>query len=322
MQATFSAPALLDLNAVDEPSRPAAWQRCAKDCFPGLSVLDLGPQLPFGVICESSLGSGRLWSILSPPLRVSYDPADADCESTELFSIMLQLAGSTLARQSGRCDELQPGGLCVIDGAYPFELEVTGAHSRFMVLQMPRYAAVGRHPHLERHTAEAFDPAEPGTTVLRNLLLTLLDAFATLACDQRAAAFAAVIQLLGAPRLREPPRARGIDWRVRAALAHIDATLADPDLDASHVAAAQGISRRRLDEIMVSEMGTPVTAQIWLRRLEQAARDLVDPNLEAQTVTQIAFAAGFADAAHFTRAFKRRFGCTPSEWRGRPFPCA
>ena len=58
-----------------------------------------------------------------------------------------------------------------------------------------------------------------------------------------------------------------------------------------------------------------VTGQIWSRRLELAAADLVDPRHQSQTVSQIAFGAGFEDAAHFSRAFKVRFGHTPRDWR-------
>lgn len=126
------------------------------------------------------------------------------------------------------------------------------------------------------------------------------------------------MQLLGAAKMREPSRATTVPWRVNAALALIEAELADPELDANRIARAQGISRRRLDELMVAQTGTSVSAKIWLRRLEQAASDLTDARYASRTVTQIAFAAGFEDAAHFTRAFKRRYGCTPRKWRTVP----
>jgi len=33
------------------------------------------------------------------------------------------------------------------------------------------------------------------------------------------------------------------------------------------------------------------------------------------TITQIALAAGFEDTSHFTRAFKKRYDVSPSQWR-------
>jgi AraC-like DNA-binding protein len=227
------------------------------------------------------------------------------------------LSESTVASQSRRVSLLKPGDCCVIDGRLPFRLEVTSVCSRFMLLQLPRDAVLGRHPYLERHTAEAFDPDESGATLLRQILLSILDSAPLLESEQRATALAAVIQLLGLPRARGSGELAEIGWRARAALAFIDAKLGEHELTASRISSAQGISRRRLDEIMVQTVGTSLTAQVWLRRLTQAASDLRDPKFSAKSVSEIAFATGFADAAHFTRAFKRRYHLTPRDWRSR-----
>ncbi len=58
---------------------------------------------------------------------------------------------------------------------------------------------------------------------------------------------------------------------------------------------------------MLSTLGTSVSAQIWLRRLNQAASDLRDARLANRSVTQIAYSVGFTSAAHFTRTFKRHY---------------
>ncbi|MCB0519054.1 MAG: helix-turn-helix transcriptional regulator [Lewinellaceae bacterium] len=52
----------------------------------------------------------------------------------------------------------------------------------------------------------------------------------------------------------------------------------------------------------------------WLlgKRLERSAQFLLG---ESANVTQIAFDCGFEDVSHFSRAFKQRFGCPPSEFR-------
>lgn len=310
----LSTPSLLDLNGIDESLRASAWQRSARTYFPGLSVRDLCVNPAFGMIAGSPLGAGHLWMVLSPPVKVSYDPHAA--ENAQIFSLMLQLRGSTRARQRGRAGVLRAGELCVIDSVAPFELEVEeGVSSQIMILQMPRHAVLSRHPYLERCTAEVFDPQETGTLLLRSVLLSLLQSAQSLESDQRGAALAAVIQLLGAPKIDRHSHAEGVGWRARAALAFIDSELADPGLNASRIADAQGISRRRLDEIMIAETGLSLTARIWLRRLEQAASDLLDERFASKTVTEIAFASGFEDPAHFTRAFKRRYGCTPRVWR-------
>ncbi len=320
LQAPGAIPSLVDLETVDRDRRAAAWHSGASTYFPGLSVRDLSSEPVVGAIAGSRFGEGRLWTIVSPPLQVSYDPAALAPERTQIFSVMLQLRGSTTASQSDRVALLNPGEMCVIDSQRPFELAVSASLSQIIIMQMPRHAALSRHPFLEHYTAETFDPNESGCVLLRNLLLNILECAPTMGPHQRNSALHAIIQLLGAPgeEVLEIPESAG--WRVRTALAYIDAHLADPDLDACRVAEAQSVSRRRLDEIMVGATGTSVSSRIWARRLEQAANDLLDERFAAGTITQVAFAAGFEDVSHFTRAFKRRYRVPPSEWRNAHRP--
>jgi len=310
-----SIASLLNLQSVAAAQRAATWTRGVRDYFPGLSVREMGGNLNSGSISGMRFGPGRLWSVQSPPLLVSYDPACSPGE-TQLFSVMMQLQGATTARQKQRHCLLHPGEFCVIDSSVAFELEAPGS-SHIMFIQMPRPAVLGRHPYLERHTAETFDPTETGAALLRGLLLNILDTAPLLEDYQRSSALGAIIQLLGAPKSPQGDGIGELNWRVRTALAYIDAQFADTTLTASRVAKEQGISRRRLDEIMRVSVGNSLTGQIWSRRLMQAATDLAEPQRAGQSVAQIAFAAGFEDAAHFTRAFKRRFHCTPREWRRR-----
>jgi AraC-like DNA-binding protein len=58
-----------------------------------------------------------------------------------------------------------------------------------------------------------------------------------------------------------------------------------------------------------------ISEWIWAQRLDAARRDLCDPSLRARSVSAIAFSWGFNDAAHFSRAFRARFGCSARELR-------
>jgi AraC family transcriptional regulator, positive regulator of tynA and feaB len=308
-------PSSLDLQRVDEAQRALTWARSASAFFPGLSVRDLRANPARGSICGTSLGAGQVWTILSPPVQVSYRPRGPLDPAAEMFSVMLQLQGSTSAMQGGQSCRLRPRDLCLIDGYAPFELEVREEFSRLMFLRVPRAMVLSRHPYLERQTARTFDPDEAGTRLLRAVLHGLLDAAPFLQDEQGAVALAGAVQLLGAS---QPPggfRSAASNWRVRAALALIEADLSDPSLTANRVARAQKISRRRLDEILLETVGLSLSAHIWQRRLAQAASDLRDSRLAGRTVTQIAFGMGFTNTAHFTRAFKRRYGCSPRDWR-------
>jgi AraC family transcriptional activator of tynA and feaB len=307
---------LLNLQSVGAAQRASLWARSARGFFPGISVRRLGGTPEVGRISRMSLGCGRIWSVLSPPLIVTYDPASGN-DDRHLFSLMIQLTGTTAARQQRRSCVLGPGDCCAIDNGAPFELEVPAASSYLVFLQMPRLSVLGRHPYLERHTAERFDPQEPGTGLLRGLLMNLLDSVSKLEDFQRSAALAGIIELLGVSKPLHSEHVEEMSWRVHAALKCIGARYADPALTAEEVAKAQGISRRRLDKLMVQAAGTTLTAQIWKRRLSQVADDLVEARLASRSVAQIGFSAGFADPAHLSRTFRRSFACTPGEWRQR-----
>jgi len=308
-------PSSLDLQRVDAAKRALAWRQSASTFFPGLSVQEFLANPTRGSICGTTLGEGQVWTIISPPVQVSYRPRGRFDVSADTFSVMLQLQGSTVASQSGQSCRLGPRDLCLLDGLEPFELEVPEDFSHVMFLRLPRSMVLARHPYLERQTARIFEAEEPGTRILRSMLLGLLESAPFFHDEQSAVALAGTVQLMGA---LQPPcgfRPTATNWRARAALALIESDLSDPTLTANRIARAQAISRRRLDEILLDTIGCSLSAHIWLRRLAQAASDLRDPRLTGRTVTQIAFGAGFASTAHFTRAFKRRYGCSPRDWR-------
>jgi AraC-like DNA-binding protein len=51
------------------------------------------------------------------------------------------------------------------------------------------------------------------------------------------------------------------------------------------------------------------------KRLTHAYRMLSDPGNGTETITALAYAAGFGDLSYFNRTFRRRFGAKPSEVR-------
>ena len=98
------------------------------------------------------------------------------------------------------------------------------------------------------------------------------------------------------------------------AKAIIERNLGDIHLNTEKVATLMGISSRYLQDLFHSE-NTTVSEWIWSRRLEKARRDLFDPLLARESITQIALASGFSDLAHFSRRFKAAYALAPREYR-------
>ena len=107
--------------------------------------------------------------------------------------------------------------------------------------------------------------------------------------------------------------------RLYAIKADISANIAQRDLTLDAIAARHNISPRYIRRLLESE-GTSFTDLVQGQRLLRAYRLLTDPRNAGRSVSEIAFAAGFGDLSYFNRTFRRRFGCTPGEARGRALP--
>lgn len=303
---------LIDLSEIDSARRAVMWSGAATRAFPGLS-LRLAATVPqVGTISRFRMAAGELVAIESAPVEVSYRPPSPGAFSPHV-SLMVQSRGSTRVRQYGRQCELAEGDICLVDESSAFRL-VGEVDSAILFLRLPRTATLSRHPQLERLYARVLPGGDPGTRLLGDTLRRLFADAALLDELQRAAMMDAILHMLGvagpfSALTKEP------DWRVRRAIDFIELHLGVAGLAADDVAQEQNISRRRLDQLMQKALGQSIAGYMWNRRLERAAQDLRDPRRAGMTAAQIAFANGFEDAAHFTRAFKRRHACTPGQWR-------
>ena len=101
-----------------------------------------------------------------------------------------------------------------------------------------------------------------------------------------------------------------------AAQTYIEQNLTDPNLSADAVAAAVGLSTRHLSRVFATA-GTGFPRYVLGRRLEHARRLLEKPEATTLTVAEVAHHCGFASSAHFSSAFRTRFGETASDVRRR-----
>lgn len=302
---------LIDLREIDRADRAEMWSGAASRAFPGLSLKLSASEPQLGTISRFQMGAGELFAVESAPVEVSYRPPPLGYSPH--ISLMVQSRGSTSVSQYGRRCDLAEGDICLIDESSGFRM-IGESSSAILFLRLPRAAALNRHPQLERLYAKVLLGEDRGTRLLADTLCRVFEDAGQLSELQRAAMMDAILQMLGVAgpfsALPQTP-----DWRVRRALDFIELNLSVAGLSAENVARDQHISRRRLDQLMREALGASIAGHLWTRRLERAAADLRDPRRAGMTAAQVAFANGFEDAAHFTRAFKRKFACTPGQWR-------
>jgi transcriptional regulator GlxA family with amidase domain len=109
-----------------------------------------------------------------------------------------------------------------------------------------------------------------------------------------------------------------VDPRVQALARAVIGDMSRP-WTVPEMAARLGISAGQLRRVIKDSHGA--TPRQWLcnLRLERAADLLADPSLR---VKEIQSRVGIADASHFARDFRDRFGTSPTEFRWRSLSAA
>lgn len=105
-----------------------------------------------------------------------------------------------------------------------------------------------------------------------------------------------------------PPR------RLKRVLEYIDDNL-DRSIGLRQLANLAGVSPRHFERAFRQSLDIPPYAYVMERRLD-IARGLL-ARKSGMTIGQIAAQLGFSSASHLSSAFRRRIGCTPSDYRKR-----
>jgi AraC-like DNA-binding protein len=99
----------------------------------------------------------------------------------------------------------------------------------------------------------------------------------------------------------------GINRALRFLRAEISSTRR---LTAAELARVAGLSESRFTHVFTESLGVPLRPYILWLRLQIASGEL----LRDKSATDAAHSAGFSDAAHMSRTFRRMLGTTPKEF--------
>lgn len=230
----------------------------------------------------------------------------------------LQVTGSSMVLQGGRQAVLRPGDLALYDTTSPYTLlNDNGIHQHYF--RIPRDQIALPADTIDRVTAVRLGPENP----IAHLAATY---FTRLATDESLRApriadtlgrpsieliRALIVAQLGDARVAAAPLHETLQLRV---LEFIRAHLADSDLTPARIAQAHNISVRQLYTVLARD-GIGLGDWIRTQRLQECRTELARPGTRNRTIASVARHWGFADATHFSRAFREAFGLTPRQWR-------
>jgi transcriptional regulator GlxA family with amidase domain len=103
--------------------------------------------------------------------------------------------------------------------------------------------------------------------------------------------------------------------RAREIVAEISAGFADLAFSQGSLACKLGLSARYVQDLL-QDTGVSFSERVLELRLQKARSMLADRRHDRLKVSEIAFASGFGSITHFNQCFRRRFGTTPTQYRG------
>jgi AraC-like DNA-binding protein len=233
--------------------------------------------------------------------------------------IILMERGDGYQTQGEHDQKLVVGDAISCDCSYPGDVNFINA-SQIWDLKIPR----DKIAHLVSHRSHFAGAKLDQDPIARRLLFGYLNAAQNvdLAGDGRASRLYEdhIIDLialaLGAEdEAREIAERRSLRTVRRAAIMReIESSMADPGLDAQMVAARLGVTARWI-HVLLEDTGRTFAEHLLERRLERAASLFRNPRHGSSRIADIAFRVGFSDLSHFNRAFRRKYGVTPTDMR-------
>lgn len=99
------------------------------------------------------------------------------------------------------------------------------------------------------------------------------------------------------------------DRRIRFILETIES---NPASDVTALSRVAHLSSSRLSHLFKREVGCGLYSYLADRRLEKGAELLRNPDTP---VKEVSYIVGYRHSPSFVRAFRKKFGCTPNEFR-------
>ena len=304
----------LHLAAAQVPDAFAMWHAALAGMF-DVKLADATTAGAFrGGVVGFHLGDCLTFNNASVGQHLIRTPALARGSGLDHVMIQYQTSGHLRGDYDGRAIDLRPGDIGFLD----FTGSTASSETDFsrITLIVPRERLPRSLSERDLHGV-VLDRDEIATSVLARYMSALWRSASSLTELQAAAAVDAALGLADiwrAPGL-DPERLDATGATVRAmADAYIDAHLSDPDLAPAAIAAALQLSRTSLYRLFDDDGG--VRSFVVARRLDRCLVALVKDTPRLRSIASVAFAHGFSSEAHFSRAFRRRFGISARDLRG------
>ena len=274
---------------------------------------------PFdGWLDRRSLLDTRFVRVGATRHMVSRDRARITRAGTDYILLSIMLEGRGTIVQNGREAVLGVGDFAIYDTTMPYQFLLDTAFSQ-TCLRIQREEFCRRIGDVHKLTARTISGRE-GTGRLASQFIRELSTQLDTVGHASAQPIHATMLDLVASALGEldggpvAPMREARHLLLQRVLRFVEDHLDRPDLSCEEVARAFAVSERYLRKLF-EDREQSLSEWIWHRRLEEARQRLSDRRRVRISVTSIAYDCGFKDVAHFSRAFRAKYGMTPRDFR-------
>lgn len=286
--------------------REAFWRESVCRGFLPVETTAMRQSPVWGRFCQDQAGPLRLSLFESSAQRYTVMPSRR--HETIMFDIVL--SGTLEIEQGGTRTRVTPGRIGISDLRAPlvqsFALEEPRCSSLVVEVEADMVPSAHGHPVAAALSAQG----GVGRLIERQARTLFAERDALPPAARSAAGHGLLALLLLVLNGMRDVEDDGEDDVVRRAAALLSSIPLDAPLDIDGVARALRVSRRTLFRRFAMEGTTPSTVFLAMR-LEKARAAMATTGTRS-SITQIALDHGFADHAHFSRAFLARYGRPPS----------
>ena len=298
----------LETATVSGQDRVARWTDALTAVCGPLHTDTLGTSLD-ATMTFGAIGRLQIGHISASRHRIGLTDELARAERHPVAKVIVQTAGESVYEQRGERVTLKPGDGLVYDVSHPHAIISTETTEHFVVI-VPHDLVVARGVRLDRLSAQRFSARTGVGRLVADVINSTFGELETIApaCEDNLAA--SLLSLMFLPLPNETTHmSEAVRYRIES---YIRDQIRDPELSIDKIANALRCSKRYLHMAFAASEQT-ITDHIWTTRLDGCRGDLA--RRSELTISEVAFAWGFSSSAHFSRAFRRRFGMTPSEFR-------
>ena len=279
--------------------------------------IDITPRTAEGFRASATVARSSALGVIHASTSANHGATSRELIVNDDVSFVVGVTSRWAASQLGRSTDLRPGdGVLMSNG--DLGAITLSDDCRYAAFCVPRSAIEPLVPDIGAAFARRVPASNRALRMLQGYLELargehvvstpeLTAAYTNHLCDLLALT-------LGATRdAAELATSRGVcAVRLQAMKEDIEKNLKRPDLSVHSIAKQHGVSVRYVQRLF-EESGWTFTQFLMEQRLATAYEALTAPS--NVPINAIAYELGFSDLSYFNRAFRRRYGCTPSDVR-------